>query len=77
VSRQPTPKDEAERQALARIAGLAFRVLVTLRQPGRYRYDSERTLRSWLADDGHGHTTADLTHALALLESVGGVLPRA
>jgi hypothetical protein len=61
----------AEAQALQRIATLAVNVLRTLRQSGRYRYDSERVLRKRLSDDGIAYTISDLGSALTLLEAAG------
>jgi hypothetical protein len=36
-------------------------------------YDSKRQLRSWLADDGVTHTTADIPPALTSLEVTGRI----
>jgi hypothetical protein len=69
MSRQPTPLDVADHESLIRIATLAARVMGTLRTPGRGKWDSKRTLRKFLADDGVPLTTADLSPALALLEA--------
>ena len=72
IGRPKTPRDEADQQAIDRIATLAKQVLTTLRQPGRgSRYDSERQLRKWLTDDGIQHSTSDIGPALTLLESAG------
>jgi hypothetical protein len=68
VSRPKTDPVTAEREALTRIAELASNVMVSLRQPGRRRYDSERRLGR---DDGLTYTTKDLSPALGLLEATG------
>jgi hypothetical protein len=71
--RPKSPLDIADVRELARIAALASSVLVSLRQPGRSIYDSERTLRQWLSDDGIQSTTADLSPALVLLEATSKI----
>jgi hypothetical protein len=74
VSRPKAPLDLANAQALSRIASLASCVLVSLREPGRHRYESERQLASFLSDDGIAFTTADLSPALTLLEITGRLI---
>ena len=73
VGRPKTPKDVAERSELVRIANLAGSILISLRQPGREVYSSERELRQWLNEDGVQFTTGDIAHALVLLESKGNI----
>lgn len=73
VGRPKTPKDVAERSELVRIANLAGSILISLRQPGRGVYSSERELRQWLNEDGVQFTTGDIAHALVLLESKGNI----
>jgi hypothetical protein len=74
MSRPKTPLDLANAQALSRIASLASYVLVSLRQPRRHRYESERQLASYLSDDGISFTTADLSPELTLLEITGRLI---
>jgi hypothetical protein len=69
VERPRTPRDVADREALVRIAGLAASVLVSSRRVGRGVWESERVLRSWLAEDGISFSSSDLAPALALLET--------
>ena len=71
--RPVTPRDIAEAQALHRISTLAAAIMSTLRKSGRGRYDSERTLRGWLAEDGVRYSTGDLAYALDLLQSTGRI----
>jgi hypothetical protein len=73
VGRPKSPLDLADSRELARIASLASSVLMSLRKPGRGQYDSERTLRQWLSDDGIQFSAADLAHALVLLDSTGKI----
>lgn len=72
----------AEREALKRVAELASHVMVSLRRPGRGKWDSEHQLRSWLTADGVTFTVADIAPALTLLEATkrivrGEVKPKA
>jgi len=71
MGRTKTPPDQAEREALARVAELAWNVLQSLRRPGRGKFDSGRQLQAWLKADGAKFTTADLEPALGLAESTG------
>lgn len=73
MSRPRTPKDLAEQQALQRIATLAHQIMITLRQPQRGVYESERMLRQWLSDEEVQFANNDLANALDLLESVGWI----
>ena len=73
MGRPVTPIDIHEQQSLARIASLAASIMPTLRKLGRSRYDSERTLRGWLAEDGIRYSTGDLAPALDLLQSTGRI----
>jgi hypothetical protein len=73
AGRPKLPLDLADARELARIAALASSVLVSLRQPGRSIYDSERILRQWLSDDGIQSTMADLAPALVLLEATNKI----
>jgi hypothetical protein len=69
VGRPKTPKGLAERAELVRIAALGHQVLVSMRRQGRGMHDSERDLRSWLAEDGTAFTSGNLSPALALSEA--------
>jgi hypothetical protein len=71
VGPRKTPLEVAEKQRLVRIANLAASVMVSLRQPDRSSYDSERELRGLLEADGVQFTTADLAPALALVDALG------
>jgi hypothetical protein len=74
VARPRTDPVVAERDALVRIAELAASIGNTLRQPGRGRYSSERTLRQWLSEDEVQYTVADIGPALTLLEVTGRLI---
>jgi hypothetical protein len=73
MARPKSPLEVAESAALVRVANLASQVMVTLRKPGRTRYESERTLRGWLADDGVTYSASDVVYALGLLELTGRI----
>ena len=66
-SKAGRPKQDpviAEREALHRIARLASEVMIALRQPGRGKFSSERSLSRWLTSDGVQYTTGDLADSL-------------
>jgi hypothetical protein len=67
--RPRTPLDVADAAALARIASLAAAILVSLRQPGRGVYESERQLRGWLNGDGIVYSSSDFGPASMLLDA--------
>ena len=73
MGRSRTPRDLADHQTLARIALLASHIMITLRQPGRGVFDSERQLRVWLSDDGYEFSNSDVSPALVLLEATGRI----
>lgn len=59
------------RQGLVRCAELAHQVLLCLEKPDRGAYQSERTLRLFLAADNIAFSSADLAPALDLLAGAG------
>jgi hypothetical protein len=71
MGRTKTPPDQAEQEALQRVALLAAAALMQLRKPGRGKYESERQLAGWIQGAGVQFSASDLGPALCLAEATG------
>jgi hypothetical protein len=68
--RPKTDPETADREALLRVANLAFSILTCLCFQDRSRYSSENQLLEFLRSDGVSFATKDVNPALTLLESM-------